>query len=108
MTASRNHSDTLSPIHKEERARLDLSRPIGEADGIGLALSGGGIRSASFSLGVLQLLLNEDLLQRVDYLSTVSGGGYVGSSITWWLHQATERSPDLHQRRVLRPLRRPT
>jgi predicted acylesterase/phospholipase RssA len=95
MTASSNHSATFSPIHKEERARLGLLRPIGEADGIGLALSGGGIRSASFSLGVVQLLLNEDLLQRVDYLSTVSGGGYVGSSITWWLHQATERSPDL-------------
>jgi len=95
MTASPPYSTIFSPIHIEERARLGLSRPIGEAEGIGLALSGGGIRSASFSLGVVQLLLNEDLLQRVDYLSTVSGGGYLGSSITWWLHQATVRSADL-------------
>ena len=46
---------------------------------IGLALSGGGIRSATFSLGVLQALAKENLLRQIDYLSTVSGGGYVGS-----------------------------
>ena len=46
---------------------------------IGLALSGGGIRSAAFNLGVLQALAHRDVLPRVDYLSTVSGGGYIGS-----------------------------
>jgi hypothetical protein len=45
---------------------------------VGLALSGGGIRSATFSLGVLQSLARRHLLERVDYLSTVSGGGYIG------------------------------
>lgn len=45
---------------------------------IGLALSGGGIRSATFSLGVLQSLASLNLLRKIDYLSTVSGGGYVG------------------------------
>lgn len=49
----------------------------------GLALSGGGIRSATFSLGVMQALAHRDLLKRFDYLSTVSGGGYIGSAITW-------------------------
>lgn len=49
---------------------------------VGLALSGGGIRSATFSLGVLQALAHLDLLKFVDYLSTVSGGGYVGSCVT--------------------------
>ena len=44
----------------------------------GLALSGGGIRSATFNLGVLQALNRAGLLDRFDYLSTVSGGGYVG------------------------------
>ncbi|GFZ89783.1 patatin-like phospholipase family protein [Dyella caseinilytica] len=44
----------------------------------GLALSGGGIRSATFSLGVLQALAKLDLLRGFHYLSTVSGGGYVG------------------------------
>jgi len=46
---------------------------------IGLAISGGGIRSATFGLGVLQALARAGLLRRFDYLSTVSGGGYVGS-----------------------------
>jgi hypothetical protein len=48
----------------------------------GIAFSGGGIRSATFNLGVLQGLANKRLLPYVDYLSTVSGGGYIGS----WLH----------------------
>lgn len=53
---------------------------------IGLALSGGGIRSASFGLGVLQALALKRLgekLRKVDYLSTVSGGGYIGSALSW-------------------------
>lgn len=54
---------------------------------IGLALSGGGIRSASFSLGVMQALAQKDALEKIDYLSTVSGGGYAGSSLTWLLHR---------------------
>ncbi|MFQ5743658.1 MAG: hypothetical protein ACE5HV_08735 [Acidobacteriota bacterium] len=53
----------------------------------GLALSGGGIRSASFATGVLQAFVARDLLRTIDYLSTVSGGGYIGSSLTWFLHQ---------------------
>ncbi|HEX4871853.1 MAG TPA: hypothetical protein VFV27_06010 [Nevskiaceae bacterium] len=48
-------------------------------DRVGLALSGGGIRSATFSLGLFQALARERLLGRIDYLSTVSGGGYFGS-----------------------------
>ncbi len=48
----------------------------------GLALSGGGIRSATFNLGVIQGLAEHGLLKYLDYLSTVSGGGYIGS----WLH----------------------
>jgi len=46
---------------------------------VGLALSGGGIRSATFCLGVLQALAGADLLRRFDYLSTVSGGSYIGA-----------------------------
>jgi predicted acylesterase/phospholipase RssA len=45
----------------------------------GLAFSGGGIRSATFNLGVLQGLAQGNCLRGVDYLSTVSGGGYIGS-----------------------------
>jgi hypothetical protein len=44
----------------------------------GLALSGGGVRSATFNLGVLQALGEQQLLRDFDYLSTVSGGGFIG------------------------------
>jgi hypothetical protein len=81
------HSAVFAPIHAAERKRLALQPDLRTPDGVGLALSGGGIRSASFALGVLQVLLNEDLLRRIDYLSTVSGGGYLGSAVSWWLHQ---------------------
>lgn len=48
-------------------------------DTVGLALSGGGIRSSTFALGVLQALAERDRLRAVDILSTVSGGGFIGS-----------------------------
>jgi hypothetical protein len=56
-----------------------------ENDSVGLALSGGGIRSATFNLGILQALARVGLLRNIDYLSTVSGGGYIGSSLTWFM-----------------------
>src|SRR5690606_3563501 len=60
-------------------------RPLDDIAGslAGIALSGGGIRSATFALGVTQALAAQDQLRRFDYLSTVSGGGYLGSSLTW-------------------------
>lgn len=51
-------------------------------DAVGMSLSGGGIRSATFCLGVVQVLAERGLMKDVDYLSTVSGGGYIGSFIT--------------------------
>ncbi|MDY3559478.1 hypothetical protein R5W23_000471 [Gemmata sp. JC673] len=47
-------------------------------DTLGLALAGGGIRSATFCLGVIQALARAGWLRHVDFLSTVSGGGYTG------------------------------
>lgn len=51
-------------------------------DVTGLALSGGGIRSSALCLGVLQALNHHNLIGRIDYLSTVSGGGYIGTSLS--------------------------
>jgi choline dehydrogenase-like flavoprotein len=48
-------------------------------DTVGLALSGGGIRSATFCLGVLQALARVGRLGHIDFLSTVSGGGHAGA-----------------------------
>ena len=50
-----------------------------------LCLSGGGIRSAAFALGVMQALSRKRLLMQFDYLSTVSGGGYIGSFVQRWI-----------------------
>lgn len=55
-----------------------------EADGtgshrLGVCLSGGGIRSAAFSLGGLQALQDKGILQNAEYLSAASGGGYLAA-----------------------------
>lgn len=49
---------------------------------VGLAFSGGGIRSATLNLGLVQTLFEAGIFNHVDYMSTVSGGGYLGSSIS--------------------------
>ncbi|MEO6213546.1 MAG: patatin-like phospholipase family protein [Vicinamibacterales bacterium] len=55
-----------------------------------LCLSGGGVRSASFSVGVLQTFARLGILRRFDYLSTVSGGGFAGAWLTAWLRRAQD------------------
>jgi hypothetical protein len=52
-----------------------------------LCLSGGGIRSGTFALGLFQGMARHKLLAEFDYLSTVSGGGYIGSWLTAWIHR---------------------
>ncbi len=56
----------------------------------GLAFSGGGIRSATFNLGIIQALGELRALRAFDYLSTVSGGGYIGSWLTALIHREAE------------------
>jgi hypothetical protein len=56
----------------------ELGQPLEQAGLWGLALSGGGIRSATFCFGLLRALAREGLLLRFDLLSTVSGGGHIG------------------------------
>jgi hypothetical protein len=58
---------------------------------VGLALSGGGIRSAAFNLGLLQAFYQHGLLRYVDYLSTVSGGSYIGG---WFSNEICRLSPE--------------
>ena len=52
-----------------------------------LCFSGGGIRSATFNLGVIQALAKLGLLVRFDYLSSCSGGGYIAGWLKTWLHR---------------------
>lgn len=85
------------PVFRDERRFIEKRRenmfgqdhggemapvPTTKNNLVGLCLSGGGIRSATFNLGFLQALYKYHVLQRVDYLSTVSGGGYIGSCLT--------------------------
>jgi hypothetical protein len=79
--------DELAQIAESRRARgVSTSKPTAD-NLIGLAFSGGGIRSATFNLGIMQALAENELLHKFDYLSTVSGGGYIGS----WLAALTRR-----------------
>lgn len=57
-----------------------------------LSLSGGGIRSATFGLGIIQSLAHWGLLEKFDYLSTVSGGGYIGGWLSAWIHRIEEEN----------------
>ena len=67
--------------------------PSTEHELTGLAISGGGIRSATFSLGIIQGLAKHGVLKHMDYLSTVSGGGYIGSCLSSLLNDK-DNSPD--------------
>ena len=94
--------------------KKDLYRTLNALNSAALCLSGGGIRSATFSLGVIQALAthpragknqkdgngnpiaegspvgkaDDSLLARFHYLSTVSGGGYIGSWLSAWLNRS--------------------
>ena len=80
------------------RLAANLERPAAEKSLIGLAFSGGGIRSATFNLGVLQALAKKKLLRSVDYVSTVSGGGYIGGWLMGWMHHQGIGIQEVEQR----------
>jgi hypothetical protein len=62
----------------------------------GVCLSGGGIRSATFNLGVIQGMAKHGRLNNFDYLSSVSGGGYIHSWLAAWLKRKTLEQVDTH------------
>lgn len=68
-------------LEREAKWKAGDPRHRGRTDRVGLCLSGGGIRSAAFCLGVIQALHDRNIFNRIDYLSTVSGGGYIGTSL---------------------------
>ncbi len=86
---SKNSFDTLFAAERkrivERRLQAGLDPGDPAKDSAGMALSGGGIRSATFNLGLLQAMERYRVLKNIDYLSTVSGGGYIGSCLTWFM-----------------------
>jgi len=81
-------------LEKERELLARTNAPPGAP--VGLAFSGGGIRSATFNLGMIQALADCRLLSIFHYLSTVSGGGYIGS----WLSALIHRSGEGHVERI--------
>lgn len=79
--------EELSKEQREVIVRGLVHRLQGDSARSALCLSGGGIRSASFGLGVLQGLARNRQLSKFHYLSTVSGGGYIGSWFSAWVHR---------------------
>ncbi|MBL8300710.1 MAG: patatin-like phospholipase family protein [Rhodanobacteraceae bacterium] len=76
----------INEVIRAERELLKLPpEDMGQKDTMALCLSGGGIRSATFSLGVLQGLAKRGLLGRFHYLSSVSGGGYISTWLAAWI-----------------------
>jgi len=101
---------TFPQVLRDEIDRVQSSRDkrgVGTKDCAnnltGLAFSGGGIRSATFNLGILQALAEKGLLRRFDYLSTVSGGGYIGSWLAAFIRRLT-REPDFSIAKVEKAL----
>src|SRR5208283_3964938 len=85
IIGSRRKRGVMHPGLTKEDLKEDL---------IGLSFSGGGIRSATFNLGVIQAFAKDRLLRHVDYLSTVSGGGYIGSWLSSWAyHRSRSKTP---------------
>lgn len=60
----------------------------------GIALSGGGVRSASFSIGALSGLDEAGILKQIDVISSVSGGGYAAY---WFMNSLLNFEKPLEQ-----------
>ena len=91
-----NFNDVLQ-AEKGEIHRLRWCRGVTHLsppeDLTGICLSGGGIRSATFCLGVLQGLATYRLIRRFDYISSVSGGGYIASWLISWIKRPGRDKP---------------
>ena len=71
--------DTTATVDSAGSSESDKISPLPVKNVVGLAFSGGGIRSATISLGILQAIAEKNRLRNIDFLSTVSGGAYIGS-----------------------------
>lgn len=77
-TKSATTNEEKSPPEQNDSQPQSANQSWSQENDVGLCLSGGGIRSAAFNLGFLQTLYRSGILRFVDYLSSVSGGSYIG------------------------------
>ena len=105
LTMDKVLQEEAEAIHRADlsgKSGTDLYRALNELNSAALCFSGGGIRSAAFGLGIIQALAvhprspagpvacssDNCLLAQFHYLSTVSGGGYIGSWLSAWRARA--------------------
>lgn len=81
--AKRRHSLQQDSSESPQQVRRNLA---------GLCISGGGIRSACFAMGFTAALSKHGLFRVFDYLSTVSGGGYLGAYLSSWFARYPEKA----------------
>ncbi|MFT4759141.1 MAG: phage-related protein [Paraglaciecola sp.] len=68
----------------------------------GLSISGGGIRSATLGLGMIQTFISENVMKDFDYMSTVSGGGYIGSCLTSLMSLEERVKGNFYKQKILK------
>ncbi|SPZ04944.1 Patatin-like phospholipase [Pseudomonas luteola] len=86
---SLDFTPTLSSNDPEEPRKIGSDPPR-----LGLALAGGGTKAAVFSIGVLQGLVESGLMDKVDVISSVSGGGYAAY---WYYTRLVFDDPNFEQ-----------
>jgi hypothetical protein len=106
-------SDFAHIADHDDRERAIESSLVGEVyrqihesgvERTALCLSGGGIRSATFGLGLVQGLSRIGLLKSFDFLSTVSGGGYLGGWLSGWIARRKGDVADVERQLASAPL----
>jgi len=79
------------PLTDQEFQNLEpQQRDENKLENVGLAISGGGIRSATFALGVIHSLAKAKRLKDISYLCTVSGGGDIGTWLILWIQREAD------------------
>ncbi len=94
--------EQLSKDSERQLSAANLRSPTSGHGLVGIAYSGGGIRSATINLGITQALHKRGVFDHVDYMSTVSGGGYLGSSISALMRRKTKTASEIKGRVSLR------
>lgn len=97
-------ASTTSVIQQELDHYLQARRaanglpPAAAHNLVGMCISGGGVRAATLGLGMVQAFIRANRLRTVDYLSTVSGGGFIGSCLSSLL---SEESPWVDKKKTI-------
>jgi hypothetical protein len=89
--------------HETSHDTRDVYEIAAEQELTGVCFSGGGIRSATFNLGILQGLAELGLLPFIDYLSSVSGGGYIHQFLAAWILHDREGRVGVERELIPRP-----